>query len=202
MKPFLTGVVAGYGIAVPVGAIGILIIETGMRRGFRKGFAAGAGAATADVVYAAAAVIGGAGIVAAVGSVGPFLRLGGGVLLAAMAVVGLWRTLRDRPAAKKVRPEGGMLGVYAAFLGLTLVNPATVVYFAAVVVGLGVASGMTLLEGAAFVLGAGLASLSWQTLLAWFGSAARGRVSEATRRLIGVVGNLVVAGLAIAIFLG
>lgn len=201
MKPFLTGVVAGYGIAVPVGAIGILIIETGMRRGFRKGFAAGAGAATADVVYAAAAVIGGAGIVAAVGSVGPFLRLGGGVLLAAMAVVGLWRTLRERPATK-VRPEGGMLGVYAAFLGLTLVNPATVVYFAAVVVGLGVASGMTFLEGAAFVLGAGLASLSWQTLLAWFGSAARGRVSEATRRLIGVVGNLVVAGLAIAIFLG
>ncbi len=37
------GVLAGYGIAIPVGAIAILIIEMGLRRGFRLGFMAGAG---------------------------------------------------------------------------------------------------------------------------------------------------------------
>ena len=32
---FVAGVAAGYGIAIPVGAIAILIMETGLRRGFR-----------------------------------------------------------------------------------------------------------------------------------------------------------------------
>ena len=32
---FVAGVVAGYGIAIPVGAIAVLIVETGLRRGFR-----------------------------------------------------------------------------------------------------------------------------------------------------------------------
>lgn len=200
MRPFLTGVLAGYGIAVPVGAIAVLIVETSIRRGFRFGFAAGAGAATADLVYASAAVIGGAGIAVAVGNVGPSLRFVGGTLLAVMAVTGLWRTRRHRPTAREVRPEGGLLGIYATFLGLTLVNPATVVYFTAVVVGLGMATDMAPLEGAAFVVGAALASLSWQTLLAWSGSVAGVRVSDRARRRIGVAGYLVVLGLAVAIF--
>ena len=38
MTAFGEGVVAGYGIAIPVGAIAILIIELGLRRGFRAGF--------------------------------------------------------------------------------------------------------------------------------------------------------------------
>ena len=62
MDAFITGVVAGYGIAIPVGAIAILIMEAGIRRGFRPAFFAGAGAATADFLYAALAVVGGAAL--------------------------------------------------------------------------------------------------------------------------------------------
>ena len=39
----LAGIFAGYAIAVPVGVIAVLIIETGMAGGLRRGFAAGAG---------------------------------------------------------------------------------------------------------------------------------------------------------------
>ena len=39
----LAGIFAGYAIAVPVGVIAVLIIETGMAGGLRRGLAAGAG---------------------------------------------------------------------------------------------------------------------------------------------------------------
>jgi threonine/homoserine/homoserine lactone efflux protein len=61
---FLAGVAAGLGIAVPVGAIAILIVETGLRRGFRLGAAAGAGAATVDGIYALVAAVFGSALAA------------------------------------------------------------------------------------------------------------------------------------------
>ena len=64
MDVFLAGVAAGYGIAIPVGAIALLIMDLGIRRGFWPAFAAGAGAATAELLYSALAVIGGAALAA------------------------------------------------------------------------------------------------------------------------------------------
>jgi len=56
---FLKGVLAGYGIAIPVGPIAILILELGIQRGFSIAFCAGAGAASADLFYAVIAVLAG-----------------------------------------------------------------------------------------------------------------------------------------------
>ncbi|MCO6503336.1 MAG: LysE family transporter, partial [Acidimicrobiales bacterium] len=139
MRPFLSGIVAGYGVAVPVGAIGILIIETGLRNGLRKGLAAGAGAATADLIYAVVAVIGGAGAAAAIGDIGPGFRYVGGVVLVVMALLGIRRAISQDGVVEVAAAERGAGRTYAAFLGLTLVNPMTVLYFAAVVMGLGLA---------------------------------------------------------------
>ena len=61
-QAFIAGVVAGYGIAIPVGAISMIIIDAGLRHGFRTAAAAGAGAATADVFYAAVAAVFGAAL--------------------------------------------------------------------------------------------------------------------------------------------
>ena len=61
VSSLVAGIAAGLAVAVPIGAIGILIIEAGLRRGFRAAAAAGAGAATVDGLYATtAAVFGGA----------------------------------------------------------------------------------------------------------------------------------------------
>jgi arginine exporter protein ArgO len=202
MRPFLSGIVAGYGVAVPVGAIGILIIETGLRNGLRKGLAAGAGAATADLIYAVVAVIGGAGAAAAIGDIGPGFRYVGGVVLVVMALLGIRRAISQDGVVEVAAAERGAGRTYAAFLGLTLVNPMTVLYFAAVVMGLGLATGMTPVEGIAFIAGAAVASLSWQWLLAFGGFTLGSRLSERARRWLGVAGNLLVLGLAVTIFLG
>jgi threonine/homoserine/homoserine lactone efflux protein len=199
-----TGVIAGYGIAIPVGAIGILIIDTGIRNGFGPAFFAGAGAATADLLYALLAVIGGSAIVGLVGSVEEPLRVASGLVLAVIAGAGLWRSRDIAEAVSHPTISGGrqMARTYARFLALTLINPATVVYFAAVIIGLGVAVGMTPGQGAAFALGAGLASLSWQTLIAAVGAFAGSRLTSRSRKVISIVGYLVILGFAVVVLLG
>jgi len=202
MDAFLTGVVAGYGIAIPVGAIAVLIVEVGIRCGFRCAFFAGAGAATADLMYAALAVIGGAALAGLVQSVDQPLRIISGVVLVVIAVIGL-RRIKSKQVKVEIRfPDRRELaGTYARFVGLTVINPTTIVYFAAVIVGLGVADDMSMVEGALFALGAFLASLSWQTLLAGVGAFAGDKLSDRAQTVAIVVGNLVILVFAIAIII-
>ena len=61
---FIAGAIAGFGIAIPVGPVAVLIIELGVRRGLHTAVAAALGTATADVLYATLAVVAGAGIAA------------------------------------------------------------------------------------------------------------------------------------------
>ena len=203
MDAFITGVVAGYGIAIPVGAIAILIMEAGIRRGFRPAFFAGAGAATADFLYAALAVLGGTALAGVIESFGTPLRIVSGLVLVLIAVIGLGRAMRPTEPTPAEYPRGGDLArTYGRFLGLTIINPTTVVYFAAVIIGLGVAEGMTAADGAVFVAGAFLASLSWQTLVAAVGALAGRRLRPAWRTALSVLGNLVILGFAVVILFG
>jgi arginine exporter protein ArgO len=202
MDAFLTGVVAGYGIAIPVGAIAVLIVEVGIRCGFRCAFFAGAGAATADLLYAGLAVVGGTALVGLAQTVDDPLRIASGVVLAAIAVWGLRRVGKKPESIRVPMPDRRELAkTYARFVGLTIINPTTIVYFAAVIVGLGVADDLSATEGALFVVGAFLASLSWQTLLAAVGALAGDRLSARAQTTAIVAGNLVILVFAIVILL-
>lgn len=121
MQPFLEGALAGYGIAIPVGAIALLILETGLRRGFRAAFAAGTGAATADLIYATIAASVGAVVALALAPIAPLLRWSSALFLLALGAWGLYRTRlqwqKDAPA-QMVREPGGprFLQTYASTL--------------------------------------------------------------------------------------
>ena len=56
----VSGLVAGWGVAIPLGAIGVLLVDLGMRGGFRHAAPAAAAVATADLLYAAVAAAAGA----------------------------------------------------------------------------------------------------------------------------------------------
>ena len=90
---------------------------------------------------------------------------------------------------------------YAKFLGLTIINPPTIIYFVAFVVGLGLADDLTATQAVAFAAGAFLASLSWQLVLATTGAVARTRLPGAAQQVTGVIGSVIVAGMAVAILL-
>jgi threonine/homoserine/homoserine lactone efflux protein len=214
---FLAGVIAGYGIAIPVGAIAVLIIETGIRRGFRRAALAGAGAATADGVYAVVAAGFGLALAGLIEPLATPLRLVSVVVLLVIAARSLRlalaeRTVRRAPGAAEVAEaagEGDASGdvsgsgarTFLSFLGLTLLNPMTVVYFAALILGLpSIGEGVG--ERAAFVAGAFLASLSWQWLLASVAAVLHRRLPAEVRSAVGIVGAIVVAGFAVGIATG
>ncbi|MCM0677337.1 LysE family transporter, partial [Micromonospora phytophila] len=118
---------------------------------------------------------------------------------------GAWRALRPRtPSGGPVtgRGMGTPARAFTGVLALSLLNPATVVYFAALVLGRGDATDPDPAAAALFVLGAFLASASWQLLIAGGGTLV-GRVLAGPRgRLVtGLVSSAIVAALAVAVLL-
>ena len=194
LEAFLIGIFAGYAIAIPVGPIAILILRTGMRDGLRAGMAAGAGTATVDLFYATLAMLAGPAVVAVLTPVLVPARLIAAALLIAIAARQLLTVRLEGGAHEPVAARRA----YATVLGLTLVNPATVVYFASLAVGLPNVSAEPAAR-ALFAIGAGLSSLSWQWLLAGMGSALHGRLPPWAARATGSLSSAVIVVLALAI---
>jgi threonine/homoserine/homoserine lactone efflux protein len=202
-EAFVAGAIAGYGIAIPVGPVAVLIIELGVRRGFRLAAPAGLGAATADGLYAVLAVLAGAAIAQLLEPITPALQVSAVVVLAVIALRGFWAALYH---ARMGIPDNAELPAqpgrtYLRFLAITLLNPTTILYFAALILGrpeLG--SGPA--ERTAFIVGAALASTSWQLFLALLGSLFHQRLPWQVQLGISILGNAVVLGFAIVIAQG
>jgi arginine exporter protein ArgO len=202
LAPFLAGAAAGYAIAMPVGVLSVLVVEMGIGRGFRMAAIAGLGVGSADGLYAALAVVGGSAAAALLEPYDRALKIVAivallGIGLRGLALLLVVRRSPSREALKPARP----IGTYLRFFVLTLLNPATVIYFAALILALpNLGHGPA--ERAAFVAGAFLSSLSWQTTLAAIGALAHHRLPPRFQLLISVVGNLVICGFAVVIARG
>lgn len=193
-----SGIVTGYAIAMPVGAVAALIVALSARTTWRVGAAAGLGVATVDGLYAGVAVVAGTAAARVLAPIEDVLTAVSVVALLAIAAL----TLRSA-----LRPGSGTDGTpgttwtarraWLTFAGITAVNPATVVYFAAIVVGGSVdLDGPA--EGTAFVAAAFLASASWQVFVASLGTGLRRWMAGPRgRRTTGVLAAVVIAALAI-----
>lgn len=170
----VAGLLAGYGIAVPVGAVGTYLVSLTARTTLRTGVCAALGVATADGLYALAATLGGTALASALRPVlGPLRWVCVAVLLA-LAAWGAVTALREyrghRLATRTAPAPPGPARAYLGLLGITLLNPTTVVYFAALVLGSQASGPAGPLEQGVFVLAAFAASASWQVLLAGSGA--------------------------------
>lgn len=170
----VAGLVAGYGVAVPVGAIAILVMSLAARTSLRVGAAAALGVAAADGLYAMAAVAGGAALGGMIAPLAAPLRwIAAAVLLGLALRTAIGAVRHHRDPARSVRSRGGLTTpgrAFAGLLGLTLLNPMTIVYFGALVVGRQAGDGLTVSGEVVFVLAVFAASASWQLLLASGGS--------------------------------
>jgi arginine exporter protein ArgO len=173
------GLLAGYGAAVPLGPIAVLLINLATRASYRTAVAAGLGVATVDGGYALAATLLGNAV-----RIPPFVRwiaAGVLVLIAVRTVVSAFREGRviERPAH-----------AYLALVGLTALNPTTLVYFAALAVGHGTG------DTAVYVLAVFAASASWQVLLVTAGRLL-GRITTRARLATALVSAAVIVVLAV-----
>ncbi|MCX4582332.1 LysE family transporter [Streptomyces sp. NBC_01481] len=199
----MAGAAAGLGVAMPLGAVGVLLIQQGMRD--RRGaVAAAAAVAVVDCSYAAVATALGPLVASALSGVEAWVRLVSAAVLAVIAVRGLLASRRPRPA---VASEGedetaatGAVRTFTRFAAITLINPTTALYFAA----LTTAQGATLSTGAAgavFVGAVFLASLGWQQLLVAASGFAGTRISDTARAWTFRIGYGLVAVYAVRVAL-
>ena len=201
-EALISGLLAGYGVAIPVGAIGVLILGLSARTRLVVGAGAGLGVATADGLYAVLAALGGAAIAGVIRPVATPLRWAAGGVLLMMAVrtaVVAWRHYRDPDRATRADRALTTPGrAYLGLLALTLLNPATVIYFSALILGRQAGMARTAAASAVFVLAAFAASASWQLLLAAGGTAV-GRVVAGPRGRLGtaLLSSALIALLAI-----
>ncbi|GAA3269621.1 LysE family transporter [Dactylosporangium vinaceum] len=200
----LSGLLAGYAVAVPVGAIGALIVTLASRHSWKVGAAAALGVATADGLYAVIAVLGGAALAGVIAPVSGVLRwVAFGVLLV-LAGKMAWDALRHRREAATARNADGRmarpLGAYVSLLGLTLLNPATIVYFGSLVLGRRADEGQPAAAAAVWVAAAFVASASWQLFLAGGGTLLGRLLTGARGRLWTALGSsAVIAALAVSL---
>jgi arginine exporter protein ArgO len=201
-----SGAVAGLAVAMPIGAVGSYLVGLAARERTATALAAALGIASVDGAYAILAGVGGTGLQAMLSEVAGWLTYAAAVTLVVVAVHTMRTAFRRYRGDIQTRSQLSTLTparAYFSLVALTAINPATVVTFAAVVVGrTSSAGGSSWPAVALFALGAFLASASWQLLLAGGGSLL-GRLLR-TRRgqlRISLCSAVVMLGLAVGVLL-
>lgn len=179
----VAGLAAGLGIALPVGAVATYLVSLAARTSLGVAVCAALGVATADGLYALTAVLGGAELAPVVRSNETPLRWASAVVLVAlasrMAVKGVRQFRAHRTHSIEDVPVGAVRA-YLGLLGLTMLSPVTVVYFAALVLAGRGTSAFDDREMLVFAVSAFAGSAGWQLVLAC-GGALLGRVVTGSR---------------------
>lgn len=201
--PALAGIGAGLGVAMPLGAIGALLLREGLVNGFRVAAAGATGVAVVDTAYCALATVAGAALAPLLRRHEPIFLAVSGALLVAVGLLQLRTALRQRGStsgtAAAVEPSTAR-AAFLKFLGLTAINPMTLVYFVALA-GAVTTRSDTWIAPIVFIAAVGAASWAWQLLLARAGSFLGGSLGPRATELVSVVGSLVVVGLGATIVL-
>lgn len=184
-----------------MGPIAILIIELGIRRGFSVAFCAGVGAASADLIYASLASIAGGFLVSILRPYLSIIHIASAFVLIAL---GLWllyfsRRNRDVHIDSRVSSRSGAYGLVFA---LTLLNPLTIAYFTALILGLRSNIPTSPANVLLFVSGTFLASLSWQSTVACVGGFGHEHLSPKLRLATFAAGNSIIVLMGILLLLG
>lgn len=186
----LQGLIIGFSIAAPVGAIGLLCINRTLSHGRLVGFVSGLGAATADGFYGCIAGFGLTLVANFLIEQQFWLRLIGGIFLCYWGI----KTFISKPAqSTEAIADGSLVKAYLSTLLLTIANPSTILSFVAVFAGLGLAdTDKDYTSASALVLGVFLGSASWWLFLSSSVGLARSKFNSQVLRLINWLSSLII----------
>ena len=201
---FSIGFFAGLALAIPVGPMAIMLINTTLERGWRSGVAAASAMATVDFLYALSVFLLGHAISVFFATWGQLLSLAGAAILLALGLLTLTRNLKlmrnkseDIKGAKFGRTP---LGTFMIFAGATILNPPTALYF------LGIAPSIANLDSTnvvanafTFAIGVFVGSVIWQQALALTGTTLRRFSQNRVRVFFGLIGGALIIALAISL---
>src|SRR4051794_32476756 len=186
----IAGLAAGLAIAMQVGAVSLLLVETAVAGGPRAGIAAGMGVATVDLLFAAAAAAAGAtagAVLAAHETEIQLLAAAAPTVIAGPGLIGVRRALAEKHS-ERVR-EAPARAHYVRFFAITSVNPLTIASFAAVAASLPLGDATAAL---AFAVGVGAASAGWHLALTAAAGHAGRWITPRIQRALAIGGRVAV----------
>jgi len=178
----IQGIIVGLILAVPVGPLSLMCIQTSLSGGRLHGIVSGLGIATADTFYAAVAFLGLTVVSGFLLSWQSPLRIIAGLVL---IVVGV-RIFLSRPAAKQTSgPAESYTKNYATMVAIAIANPMTIIFLMVTLPGFGfVLGGSSLGAAAEFIGGFLFGSVAWWIVLCGSIGSVRSRISPETLILI------------------
>lgn len=204
LELFAFGVTAGIALAIPVGPMALLLIDTTLRSGLRVGAAGALAMATVDASYAVLVFFAGSAVAGILSTYGLALSLIGAAILLALGTQTLYKAIgtakTSNHADKEVAVATSASKTFVKFAGATILNPPTALYFLAIAPSLvGLAGAEPLWATASFASGVFLGSVVWQQGLALTGAAIRGITTARVRTWMSVLGGLMVIGLSVTL---
>lgn len=201
---FAIGFFAGLALAIPVGPMAIMLINTTLEKGWRTGVAGASAMATVDFLYALTVFLLGHAIAAFFATWGQLLSLLGAALLLWLGATTLLRNLRLlRTPGQDVTESkyaSTPLKTFFVFAGATILNPPTALYF------LGIAPSVAQLEtenflvsAFVFAIGVFVGSVIWQQALALTGTTLRKFAQNKVRIFFGILGGALIIVLAVSL---
>lgn len=201
---WIIGFMAGLALAIPVGPMAIMLINTTISKGLRHGVVGALGMASVDATYALAVFVVGGLIASALTSLKLVFGLVGAAILLALGVQTALKNLKllreNANIGGKTVESTSMAKTFGIFVAATVVNPPTALYFLALapnVANMGYA--LNPLNVTIFVVAVFFGSLIWQEALVFAGLAIRGITTNRFRAWIGLVGGLLIIALAVSV---
>jgi len=171
----LKGLAIGFGMAVPIGPVGVLCIRKTLADGHTRGYIIGIGGATADALFASIAAFGISFISNAIATQEIWFHVAGGALLVFLGI----RTYRAKRKDPVLPFENkGYVGVYLSAVVLAITNPVTTVAFMALFAAFGLNSGLTIFRASTLVAGVFLGSTLWFMTLSFIATSFRKKLSS------------------------
>lgn len=205
MDVFITGLVAGIALAIPLGPMAILLISTTIKHGRGIGVFGALAMASVDFSYAALVFAFGNAVVKSLSQFVLPMRLLGSAILVFVAIRIF---LEARRSAKLEAPEldnspASRFKTYAKFFGLTVLNPATAFYFVGITPSVAVmaganSSGFGVLE---FAIGVFIGSVVWQLSLVFAAHLTAKFTDVKVQHRIQYAGAMLILALAVGLLL-
>lgn len=208
----LTGLLIGLLFGVPVGAVGALVVQRTLSRGFLAGLLTGSGSSVADCLYAGVGAFGLTFVSDLLLRWRAPISVVGGLLMGAMGVASLMRR-RDggdaSPSAGRMRVDSTRtrdMGMFASALAVGVTNPAAILGFLFAFSCFGIAGPLDPTQGVALVAGILAGTMLWWLALAGLTAVLRERCTPVTvarmERCFAALVALVGIGIVIAACVG
>ncbi|MFY7819423.1 MAG: LysE family translocator [Rhodoluna sp.] len=201
---FIFGLTAGIALAIPVGPMALLLIDTTLRHGLRVGAAGALAMASVDATYAVVVFLAGSAVASILGTYGIWFSLIGAAILLVLGAQTIYKALSQRRASKgssATQVEATTAGkTFLKFAAATVVNPPTALYFLAITPSLvGLTGSDPVAATFAFASGVFLGSAVWQQALALSGAAIRGITTPRVRTWLSLAGGAMIIALAVVL---